>query len=67
MATRASANPFTAALKSRTHHFNVQEIIGLFTHVTEERVETLARALAGYISTNLPLACPTTGRTRMCS
>lgn len=56
MATRASANPFFAALKARTHHFNVNEIVGLFGHVTEERVETLAQALAGYISTNLPLA-----------
>ena len=56
MAKRASANPFTAVLKSKSHHFNVQEIIGLFAHVTEERVETLASALAGYISTNLPLA-----------
>lgn len=56
MATRAAANPFTAALKSRTHHYNVQEIVGLFANVTEARVETLARALAGYISTNLPLA-----------
>jgi len=56
MATRAAANPFTAALKSRSHHYNVQEIVGLFANVTEARVETLARALAGYISTNLPLA-----------
>ena len=56
MARRAVANPFTAVLKSRTHHFNVQEIVGLFASVTEERVETLARALAGYISTNLPQA-----------
>ena len=56
MATRAAANPFFAALKSRTHHFNVQEIIALFANVTEARVDTLARVLAGYIGTNLPMA-----------
>lgn len=56
MATRAAANPFTAALKSRTHRFNTQEIVALFTKVAEERVETLAHALAGYISVNLPAA-----------
>jgi len=56
MATRASANPFTAALKSRTHRFNTQEIVALFAKVTEERVEILAHALAGYISVNLPAA-----------
>ncbi len=56
MATRAAANPFTAALKSRTHRFNTKEIVALFAKVTEERVETLAHALAGYISVNLPTA-----------
>jgi len=56
MATRTAANPFFAALKSRTHHFNVQEIIALFANVTEVRVDTLAHALAGYIGTNLPMA-----------
>lgn len=56
MAPRAKANQFTAALKSKKHRFIAEEIVGLFAHVTEDRVDTLARALAGYISTNLPLA-----------
>jgi hypothetical protein len=56
MVARAAANPFTAALKARTHHFDVQQIVALFANVTEARVEALAHALAGYISTNLPLA-----------
>lgn len=53
---RSKANPFFATLKSKRHNFDTQEIISLFANVTEERVETLAQALAGYISTNLPLA-----------
>lgn len=52
----AKRSPFTAALRSRTHRFNVQEIVSLFASVSEERVESLAAALAGYLSTNLPLA-----------
>jgi hypothetical protein len=49
MATRAAANPFTAALKSRKHRFNIEETVALFTRVSEERVALLAHALAYYI------------------
>lgn len=56
MATRASANPFFGILKSPRHTFSVAEIIRLFALVTEERVDTLANALSGYISTHLPAA-----------
>ena len=56
MAKRAAGNPFTAALKTRTHHFDIRGVVSLFAKVTEDRVEALARALAGYISFNLPKA-----------
>jgi hypothetical protein len=56
MAKRAKGNPFFDSLKAQRHCFNVEEIIGLFQRVTEQRVETLGAALSGYIGTNLPLA-----------
>lgn len=56
MATRKPSNSFFAALKAPRHHFNAGEIVRLFASVSEERVESLADALAGYIGTNLPAA-----------
>ncbi|WP_081073414.1 PmeII family type II restriction endonuclease [Burkholderia stagnalis] len=59
MATRrrnAIPNTMSGILKARTHHFNSEEIVGLFNFVNEERVDSLAEALATYISTNLPAA-----------
>lgn len=56
MASNPRANPFFSALKSRRHVFSPEEIVGLFNQVDEARVDTLAAALTGYISTNLPVA-----------
>ncbi|VTU15665.1 hypothetical protein H6CHR_00306 [Variovorax sp. PBL-H6] len=55
---RRIANPDTLSgvLKSRTHHFNPEEIVRHFASVTEERVDSLAEALTAYISVNLPAA-----------
>ncbi|CAM3705064.1 PmeII family type II restriction endonuclease [Bordetella flabilis] len=52
----AVPNTLSGFLKSRTHHFNPEEIVRLFGAVTEERVDCLADALAAYIGTNLPAA-----------
>jgi hypothetical protein len=56
MATRVLANRFTAALKARRHHYTPEEVVRLFTLVTEQRVDALAHALGHYISVNLPIA-----------
>ncbi|WP_176043644.1 PmeII family type II restriction endonuclease [Burkholderia vietnamiensis] len=59
MATRrrtTTPNTLSGILKGRTHHFNPEEVVRLFGSVTEERVDSLADALAAYISTNLPAA-----------
>jgi hypothetical protein len=53
---QARTNPFFDALKSRRHKFDPAEIVQLFAQVNEARVDYLATALTGYISTNLPAA-----------
>lgn len=49
-------NNFFDALKSRRHTFDPNDIMTLFTQVDQSRVEHLANALTGYITTNLPAA-----------
>lgn len=56
MALNPRTNPFFNALKSRRHKFDAAEIVTLFEQVDEARVDHLASALGGYISTNLPAA-----------
>ena len=56
MAVSPRSNPFFNALKSKRHKFNADEIVALFKQVSETRVDHLAAALGGYISTNLPAA-----------
>jgi hypothetical protein len=53
---KSRGTPFFDVLRSQRHHFNIKEVVSLFTQVNENRVHTLARALTGYISTNLPAA-----------
>lgn len=43
-------------LKATRHRFDPTEIIEEFSQVDERRVDALAASLAGYISTNLPVA-----------
>lgn len=56
MALNPRSTPFFTALKSRRHVFDSAEIVRLFGEVNEARVDILAAALTGYISTNLPAA-----------
>lgn len=56
MAVSPRSNPFFNALKSRRHILDPAEIVALFQQVSEARVDHLANALVGYISTNLPAA-----------
>lgn len=52
----AQGRGFYNALKARRHRFDAQEVLVLFTSVSETRVDTLAASLAEYISQNLPAA-----------
>lgn len=54
--TRRTGNALSDILKAQSHHFQIEEIVRLFGEVSQQRVETLAAALAGYIGTNLPAA-----------
>lgn len=56
MAKSSRGTPFFDALKSRRYRFDAKEIVALFAQVDEGRVDALAKALTGYISTNLPAA-----------
>jgi hypothetical protein len=57
MATRKrTATTLSSVLKARSHRFHVDDIVRLFGSVQEERVDSLAEALAAYIGTNLPAA-----------
>jgi hypothetical protein len=56
MAKSSRGTPFSDALRSQRHRFDSKEIIKLFAQVDEARVHALAKALGGYISTNLPAA-----------
>ncbi|MCA3130603.1 MAG: hypothetical protein ING74_05720 [Rhodocyclaceae bacterium] len=57
MATRRRrTTTLSSVLKARSHHYRVDDIVRLFESVQEERVDSLAEALAAYISTNLPAA-----------
>lgn len=56
MAKSSRGTPFFDALRLQRHHFDSKDIVALFAQVDEARVHTLAKALSGYISTNLPAA-----------
>jgi hypothetical protein len=53
---KSRGTPFFDALRSRRHRFDAQEVVSFFMQVDESRVHTLAKAMTGYISTNLPAA-----------
>ena len=54
--TIGSGNDLFDVLKAPRHVFDSSKIVGLFTLVSESRVQQLADGLAQYISTNLPAA-----------
>lgn len=56
MAARSPTSSFFAALKAPRHRFSSEDVVGLLADVDEERVDALAKALSGYIGTNLPAA-----------
>ncbi len=57
MAERPQAgNPLYTVLRQRTRFFDPDEVVRLFTQVSEERVDSLADRLGAYITTNLPAA-----------
>jgi hypothetical protein len=56
MATRKAPDTLSAVLKARNHRYRVEDVVHLFASVSEARVDSLADALAAYISTNLPAA-----------
>jgi hypothetical protein len=53
---KSRGTPFFDVLRSQRHRFDTKEVVSLFTQVDENRVHSLASALTGYISTNLPAA-----------
>jgi hypothetical protein len=56
MAKSSRGTPFFDALRSQRHRFDAKEVVTLFAQVDERRVHALAKALTGYIGTNLPAA-----------
>jgi hypothetical protein len=52
----ARGRGFYNALKTRRHRFDAEEVLQLFTSVSESRVDVLAGNLAVYIGQNLPAA-----------
>ncbi|MFD2183272.1 PmeII family type II restriction endonuclease [Rhodoplanes azumiensis] len=50
----ARGTPFYDALRSQRHCFDAKAVVSLFEQVDESRVHALAKALTGYITTNLP-------------
>ncbi|MFA4850220.1 MAG: PmeII family type II restriction endonuclease [Methanoregula sp.] len=54
MAKKPAQNPFYDLCRTKNHVFNPTEINYLFTKVSQERVERIARDISTYIEVNLP-------------
>ena len=56
MATRKHTQSLSGSLKAARYRFDPRELVDLFVHVSEARVDRMADTISGYIQTNLPRA-----------